>query len=141
VKQRWAVKPPPPLNEHEAAYIEHGRMKAWVDRKVLPLILACWRRGWETDMCCEAIFPRVAFINFSRCSFLLEFAKTVSRACVDLEEVEKVVQDGVLDAGYLRLWGYNKDGALTWISEAENCVLFPVAYVDAFTRSIQGSGL
>jgi hypothetical protein len=139
MKQRWAVKPPPPFNEHEAAYIEHGRMKAWVDRKVCRLVLACWKRGWETEMSCEGIFPGVAQICFQRHSFLLGFMKAIDQAKIEPVEIERIIQSGVLDAGYMRVCGFRRDGKAAWVSENNNCALFPLAYVPSFQDVVQRS--
>lgn len=127
MKQRWAVKPPPPLNEHEAAYIEHGRMKAWVDRKILPLVLACWKRGWETEMCCENIFPGAAHIVFLRYSNLQAFMEAISTA-----SLPPLKEEIVSDKGWMTLWGYEPKGPFVWASEQSNGVLFPLAFAPAF---------
>lgn len=131
MKQRWAVKPPPPLNEHEAAYIEHGRMKAWVDRKIAPLVMACWKRGWETEMCCEHIFTGLAHIVFLRYSYTQEFLKAISKA--SLPSLEGRVDP---DRGWMALWGYQLQGNCVWASIDSNGVLFPQAYIPPFLACV-----
>ncbi len=137
MKQRWIVKPPPPLNDHEVAYIEHGRMKAWVDRKLARLIYACWKRGWETDMCCEEVFPGMSHILFRRVPFMREFVETVAPARIDLEEIEKALQgQNEGDALWMHSYGYKRSPHPLWVSEQENAVIFPLAYVPAFLGCI-----
>jgi len=137
VKQKWVVKPPPPLNEHEVAYIELGRMKAWVDRKLVRLIYACWKRGWETEMCCEEIFPGMAQIEFRRFPYVKEFAEAVAIADVDWDVIEEAVQTQAHgDALWMFQYGYQLDGRSLWVSEMMNSVLFPLAFTPMFLSCI-----
>lgn len=137
MKQRWVVKPPPPLNEHEAAYIEHGRMKAWVDRKISHLVLACWKRGWETETSCENIFSGAAHIAFRRITHLREFMSAVAGAQVDWEALERVMKERIaLDAGWMVSQGYRRQGHLAWASEDQNGVIFPLEYASTFLACI-----
>jgi hypothetical protein len=141
VKQRWVVKPPPPpqIQEHEAAYIEHGRMKAWVDRKISHLVLACWKRGWETESACENIFSGAAHILFTRGTHLNGFMEAIAGAEVDQEAVEKVIKDRVkLDAGWMAAQGYERRGRPVWASEDAKGVIFPEAYIPTFLECVRG---
>jgi len=137
VKQRWVVKPPPPLNDHEVAYIELGRMKAWVDRKLARLIYACWKRGWETEMCCEEVFAGMSHVIFTRVPFLKGFVEAVAAAPVDAGLVEKALEGrGRSDALWMTFYGYERGDRPFWVSEQSNAVIFPLACVPAYTDCV-----
>jgi hypothetical protein len=143
VKQRWVVKPPPPpqIQEHEAAYIEHGRMKAWVDRKICHLVLACWKQGWETDSACENVFSGASHILFRRNVYLQGFMETIAEAAVDGNRIEEVLKERVtLDAGWMAYQKYERRGPV-WASDEVNGVIFPFAYTVQFLDCISRKAL
>lgn len=128
MKQRWAVMPPPPIQEHEAAYIEHGRMKAWIDRKICPLVLECWKRGWETGFSCENMFSEFARtaafaqIVFLRNSDMNAFLKAIEGVVWDKCEIP-----AVLDETWV-LWNkYTRRNGPVWATDEDNAVLFSAA--------------
>lgn len=140
MKRRWVVKPPPPpqIQEHEVAYIEHGRMKAWVDRKICRLVLECWKRGWETEFSCENIFSDCAQIIFTRNLYLYEFLKATAGAWVGWEKPTPILENSkVFDGTWISWRQYTRREGPVWASDEDNAVLFSAAGIPQVLESVR----
>lgn len=56
----------PPTGEHTQIGIQDGHRRASVDQLIAPLILECWRCGWDTMGSCQEREDGTAYISFPR---------------------------------------------------------------------------
>lgn len=141
MKRQWAVPPPPFGNTHETAFIEHGNLQAWVDRKMVPIILACWKAGITTLFSCEETDPGLAFIGFKESISMGRFVEIVSKA-----EVDRTIFTSLNESRVMKLWtpaylspyhvcGYKNVDLPVWTHN--DGMLIPVDYLSAYTKALE----
>jgi hypothetical protein len=143
MKRTWAVKSPPPVNEHELAYLEHGTAAAWVDRKIAPLVLACWKAGINTQFSCEEIDAGISFLAFLESLSMDRFATILSGVQVDRtifdEMNRKYTDQSCGERSLAQHFGYvaSYKGKDLPIWTEDNKVMFPMQYIPAFTERLK----